>query len=562
MRRRAASLGLPLLGYLGISFLYFGRPIVSHPGRYLIGYARDPQIFVWSFAWYLHAVETWQNPFVSHAIYAPGGVNLAWTTTVPGLAFALSPLTALFGAVVSYNTASVLVPALAAFTMYLLCRYLTRSTWASLVGGYLFGFSSYMLGEEQGHRHMTAVFLRPLTALATLRYTRGELAGRGFAWRLGVLFGLQFWLSTEVLVTASIALAAGLVLAFVVAPATRPALRHVAAPLVAAIGIAILVALPLAVYAVTGFQSQSINKPTDFGGDLANFVVPIRFIWAGGDLFPDLEAHFRGGQAESGAYLGLPVLVILVLFGRRARRSAGARFLVAAILLAALLTLGTGLAIRSHIYAWLPWRAVAGLPILNNVLPARFSIYMTLAAAAAVALWTAARRDWLRYALPSLAVAALIPNLARADYRNHPERWAFFTANTYKVCFAKGENVTIFPFGAWDDSTLWQAETGFWFRMQEGYLAPTPPSASYRDRLIHMLTDTSRQPTPDQIIGMARRQHVDRILSVDIYVHPNATQMHRFGPVQESGGVLISPACGYPSMQKGIHPTPAHPGGR
>ena len=162
------------------------RPARSpHPGRDLVGYGRDPQIFVWSFAWWLHAIETFQNPFVSHAIYAPGGINLAWATTVPGLAVLFAPVTALFGPAVSYNLAAMLLPAAAAFTAYLLCKHLTRSTWAALVGGYLFGFSSYMLGQSQGHMHMTSVFLLPLIALATTRYLQGELDGRGFAWRLG-----------------------------------------------------------------------------------------------------------------------------------------------------------------------------------------------------------------------------------------------------------------------------------------------------------------------------------------------------------------------------------------
>ena len=75
---------LVLLGYAAVAFAYFGYRLVSHPGRDLIGYGRDPQIFVWSFAWMLHALETWQNPFYSHAIYAPSGINLAWATTVPG----------------------------------------------------------------------------------------------------------------------------------------------------------------------------------------------------------------------------------------------------------------------------------------------------------------------------------------------------------------------------------------------------------------------------------------------------------------------------------------------
>ena len=31
------------------------------------------------------------------------------------------------------------------------------------------------------------------------------------------------------------------------------------------------------------------------------------------------------------------------------------------------------------------------------------------------------------------------------------------------------------------------------------------------------------------------------------------------GQVNGSPGVYVAPACGYPSLQKGIHPTPPHP---
>ena len=248
---------------------YFGERIVAHPGRYLIGYGRDPQIFVWSFAWWLHALETWQNPFYSHAIYAPVGINLAWATTVPGLALLFAPVTALFGPDVSYNLAAMLVPALSAFTAYLLCRHVTRSTWASLVGGYLFGFSSYMLGQEQGHLHMTSVFLVPLIALATIRYLQGELDGRGF----GVA-------PRRPLRPAVLALdrdrrhggarARGRARARLLRSSRRPGRGSAGsgARSSAAIGLAAVVAAPLLYYLVTGFQSRSINTPSAFDGDL------------------------------------------------------------------------------------------------------------------------------------------------------------------------------------------------------------------------------------------------------------------------------------------------------
>jgi hypothetical protein len=559
LTRRLAGNAAVLAGYSAIAFVYFGARLLPHPGRDLVGYGRDPQIFVWSFAWYLHAIETFTNPFYSHAIYAPTGINLTWATTVPALALLFSPLTAIFGPAVSYNIAATLLPAAAAFTAYLLCKHITRSTWASLVAGYLFGFSSYMLGQSQGHMHMTAVFLVPLMALATTRYLRGEIDGRGVAWRLGVLFGIQIWLSTELLVTAALVLALALVLAFALLPATRPRVRAIWRPLLAAVGLSVVIALPIVYYALTGFQSGSINVPSVYDGDALNFLLPTHFVWFGGSWFHSISQYFRGNDSEEGAYLGIPTLVIVVWFAFRARRSAVARYLLAALALAVVLTLGTGFVVKGKVEFWLPWREVASLPVLNNVLPARFALFASLIAAVIVALWTASRRDWLRWVLPALAVAALVPDMSHAWFTVHPERWPFFTDGTYK-CIPKGENVLIFPFGARDDSTLWQAETGFWFRMPEGYLAPTPPDSSIEnDPLVQMETYTYYNPTMDQIIAFVHRKKVDRIVSVKIYVAPNSTQMHRFGVLQDYGDVDVAPACGYPSMQEGIQPTPPHP---
>src|SRR5262249_29858274 len=152
-----------------------------------------PEIFVWSFAWWQHALGAGWNPFLSHVVYAPDGINLVWATSVPGLAIPLGPLTWLAGPVVSYNVAALLLPALDAWTAFLLCRYLTGSLWASLVGGYLFGFSAYVVAQSLGHPHMSAVFLLPLVALAIVRFVRGGLTARGLAWRLALLLGWQLW---------------------------------------------------------------------------------------------------------------------------------------------------------------------------------------------------------------------------------------------------------------------------------------------------------------------------------------------------------------------------------
>src|SRR5689334_22444460 len=121
--------------YCAVSFAYFGSWVVAHPERTLVGRSTDTNVFIWNFAWW------------PHALWAPSGLDLAWAVSSPGLSLAFAPLTLLFGPLASYNAAAVLMPALAAWAAFLLCRHVTKSFWPSLAGGYLFGFSSWMLGQ-------------------------------------------------------------------------------------------------------------------------------------------------------------------------------------------------------------------------------------------------------------------------------------------------------------------------------------------------------------------------------------------------------------------------------
>src|SRR5579864_7760150 len=245
VRRRWQDL-LVLLGFTAVSFAYLGWRLLPHPGRVLTGFGNDNQIYVWSFAWWPHAIASWTNPLVSHAVYAPTGIDLAWTASAPGLALLFSPLTVLVGPVVSYNVAAVLLPAIAAWTSYLLCRYLTDSTWAAVVGGYLFGFSAAVLRQLLfGHLNLTAVFLLPLLALVVIRHVRGETSRRRLVLQLGLLLSAQLWISTEFALTATLALVGTLALAFLLAPQWRSWLRALVVAIAGSYAVGALVAAPL-----------------------------------------------------------------------------------------------------------------------------------------------------------------------------------------------------------------------------------------------------------------------------------------------------------------------------
>jgi hypothetical protein len=477
LRRVRHPRGVALAAYLGLSFLYFGVPVAAHPGRQYVGEGVDPQIFIWSLAWWPHAILDWTNPIVSHAVWSPVGVNLAWTTSTPGLALAFAPVTLLAGPVVSYNLVAVLMPALAAWTAFLLCRHVTGSFWPSLAGGYLFGFSSYMLGQTEGHLHLTSVFLLPLVALVVLRFVEGSLDGRGLAIRLGLLLAAQISFSTEVFLTLTVSLAVALGVAFATVPAARARLRRAAVPIVGGYAIATVLAGPFLYYAFTDFEEESLNEPSDYPADLLNLVVPTHLSALSIGRASTVAAQFKANPAENGAYLGLPLLVILGWFCWQARRRPAGRFLTVLLAIGIVAELGTALTIRGETVVSLPWTLVAELPAFNHVLPVRFAVYVSLVAAVVAALWGATRppRESIRIALLGLAVLAVLPHLWHGDWRVHPNRPAFFTANLYRDCLRPGENVLALPHPSWGNSMLWQAESRFRYRLANGSLSTAIP---------------------------------------------------------------------------------------
>jgi len=544
------------LGYLAISVAYFGVRVLPHPGRLLVGSFNqsDAEIYLWCFAWWPHAILHWTNPFVSHVVYAPTGIDLAWVTSIPGLAIVFAPLTLLFGPDVSFNIAALLMPALTAWTAFLLCRYLTRSTVAGIFGGYLFGFSSYMLAHEfASHINLTSVFLIPLAALVMIRFVRGELDGRGLAWRFALIVAGEGYISTEVALTMTMALVLALLLTLPLPSYRRRAVESVA-PLVGGYALAALICLPLVYYTVT-HPAPNYNYADSYGADLLNLFVPTHLVGWGGSTFNNLSAKFPGDDAERDSYLGIPILLVFALYVWRRRRERLAWSLVAFFGIATLISLGTALYVGGHrVLGWLPWSVPAGWTNVD-FLPSRFALYATLVASVVAAMWFASTKGRVfgrPYVLPVLAVATLIPAVWKADYRYHPFRPAFFAQGTYKVCIPKGETLLIFPFGHWGDSDIWQAESNFWFKIAEGSLGHSDQPASFladpTNAGLTIYGQLPGHPTIDQVLALTKRRRIDRVISVDGSGWPDFHDLETFGLTQDVGGVSVSPACGHESL--------------
>jgi len=407
---------------------------------------------------------------------------------VTPVALVLAPLTALLGPVPAYDVAAVLLPAAGAWSAYLLCRHLTGRFWPSLVGGYLFGFSSYMLGHVLGQPQLTAVFAIPLIALVLVRAVEGAYDRRGIVLRLAPLVALQLYLSLEVALTATIVLALALVLGFLLAPPYRRTLLHLLVPTAISYAIAAVLAAPILWYALTDVRITGFTPPQAYTADLLNFVVPTHLEAVGAGWAHALSKHWSGNSTEQGAFVGVPLLVMVVLYARSERPVLRRRFLLSALAATAYLSLGPRLHVAGH--GIIPLPTVLGhekvtlpvigtkfLPLFDNILPVRFLVYFALAAAVIVALWTATtRHSVLRWLLPLLTVLLLLPNPGAGVWATTYELPAFFTSAAFRNCLAPGEIVLPDPPGQGGQSNLWQVGSKFRFRMAGGRLQTSPPS--------------------------------------------------------------------------------------
>ena len=452
------------------------------------------------------------------------------------------------------TSASVAFPALSAWTAYLLCRRLTGSLWPALAGGYLFGFSSYVLGQELGHTHVAAVFLLPLIALVILRYLDSELTGRGLVLRLGPLLGAQLYISTEVSFSLALALASALVIAAVTR--ARPGIWPAARAIACAYGLAVLLASPLLAYALSDFRG-SINSPAGWDADAANFLVPTGITLVSNHWSMHFAKYFTGNDYERGAYLGIPTLLIVVWFAVLYRRRASTRFLLASLALAVFCAFGTKLVWQGRAVITLPWSELVKLPGFDNVLTTRFSVYTALLAAVIVSLWLASARVpvAVRVVVGALAILAIVPRVSQGLWYTHPSQPAFFADGLSKRCLAPGEIVMTLPYTSNGDSMLWQAESGYRFAMAGGHVNPEPPPDFERFPAVAALDENDPPPngTAD-LRAFAQAVHLSAIIVEDGAADRWQSLLAPLGQPLEYGGVRIYRLSGVTPATCGLAP--------
>jgi hypothetical protein len=533
--------------YLSMGLLTIARHALAHPRTVCacVG-TGDPSLFMWGLTWWPHAIAHGLNPFVSHFLWTPVGVNTAQATFLPTAAIALAPLTTLFGPIFSYNVLAVAGPVLSAMTAYLLCRHVVRRELPSVAGGYLFGFSSYEFAQLTGHLNLTLIFLIPVIVHIALRRADQEISRRAYVISMALLIILQAGLSTELLAESVGFGAVLLVSAYFLAPLPqRSRVGGLVGETVGAGLLALLVASPFFYYALLsgGFPKGSSLYWDVYALDLLNPLFPTYATWLGHNAFQSLSVTYSGGGVTGqDGYLSIPIIVVFLLW---AVKSEGRRPLARLLLITAGITfvaaLGAHLHIAGHQTITLPFNWTKELPIFNDIIPSRIILFTTLAVSVGVAAWLAmpAGRVFGRWLVVLVAAVVIFPNVTQSLYGVPPVNPRFFSTTMYKRYLKPGETVLALPYAYNGVSDLWQAETGFYFYMPEGYAGQVVPP-SFLDSLVVIRLLQNTPPTAPELGTFIRQHYVSHVVIDQADAAPWRGVMAQLGlHGQAVGGVLL-----------------------
>jgi hypothetical protein len=343
---------------------------------------------VWWIEWAYEALIHGSNPLFTNWQNYPAGINAGVNGSMLLLGALASPITFLFGPVVSWNVLERTAPFVSALSMCLVVRRWTSWWPAAFVGGLLYGFSSYVTSQS-GHLFLAFVPLPPLFFLLLYEaLVRQRWSPRRVGALLGLVSAAQFFVFSEIF-ASMVMMGAGATVLYLFANR-----KHISVDshYLKTTGIhAVLAGAVLLVYPifVTLFGPQHINgvpnPPADLAalhGDLLGLVVPGYFQRL---AVPSLLSYYLLSSATM--YLGIPLVVaigvIVVLLRRR-----GIVLLAGAMTAISLvLSLGSTLYVGGHdTHLPLPFAVLEHLPLTQGFLASRLSLYTILFGSAIVAI--------------------------------------------------------------------------------------------------------------------------------------------------------------------------------
>jgi len=558
--------------YLLIGFLAFW-PIFKGFSRQYFASEPDYDLALWYLAWMPHALAHGLNPFFSNAIFAPHGVNLGANAAAPLLGIATTPL-AWLSPVAKVNLLTVFAMPVSATAAFVVLRKWQVWLPAAALGGLIYGFSPYMVGQSLAHISLSFVPLPPFIALTVASIVERRGSPRRLGVQLGLLVAAQYLISPEVLASTMICVVVALAC---IAIRRRRNVSQLIRTLAVPVGVSLLLTVVILAYPVWMLLAgpQHFTGPTPvqiYYNDLLNSVVPGPMQRVSLGMGSTGARLLSGDIVETGGYIGVPVLILTCYLSWRSRRSQRTQLAVILLLVAAGLSLGPHLSVDGRLSQIpLPFLMLDHLPLLENLVPARMALEVGAFLAALIAFGLDdMHRDPASIAEPgrrrkrSVILALVTPAVLVVTWL---PQWPYVRSQavTMPAVVARavppGNPVVLtypFPSLFGMQAMMWQTEDDFKFRLLGGYSyhpnssgAPTPFPSLMRPPDVEQflganggyIFDGSAIPVSPQLVASTRaflsRYHV-RLVVVDRSVGSSA-------PVME----LFNDALGHPKISVG-----------
>jgi hypothetical protein len=492
-----------------VAILYVAVSLLANSGVWLHGVTHtiqtaggsDVEEEIWFLAQTPWAIVHGVNPFANNFLNAPTGVNLMDNTTMPLLGVLGAPITFLLGPIAAFNIMLNLALAGSAMAFYVMARRFIRWRPAAFVGGLLYGFSPFVAAQGVGHIFLVAGFIPPLVVLFLDRFFRTKSDP---PWLTGVLVGgcfvAEFYISEEVFASMVVFIALAAVLGGVSALIRRPRVEVSRLTRMGGCAIAVIaLGSGFGIWtAVAGPQhingpEQSLTTLAGLSSDPVGFVVPTqiqRFTFGqsafGDSLVGERNANWRlviATPTESGSYVGIPLLVILIVGAIALRRRRLVQFAVVMALAGMLLSMGSYLHFDGHrTRIPLPFNVLTHLPLVDGGAAGRYVEFFWLFAAllfvaivdalyARVVGWDRPV-DRLRATAVSVAVVicGLIPLVPVWPYASGPANVpSWFTTSARSIPI--GTTLVVYPMASLVNASamVWQAMAHVTFKMPGGY---------------------------------------------------------------------------------------------
>lgn len=474
------------------------------PAIMSIGFGPDPRLFMWSLGWMPFAVSHGHNPLVTNYLDYPDGMNLLWSNSGPLMTTLLWPVSVSRGVILAYNTAETAGVTLSAWSAFLVTRRFVRNPIAAFLGGLVYGFSPFVLAHALSQPHLVMAIFPPVILLILHEILVEQLWPAALVGGLlGVVASAQLLISEEILASmAFTSLLAVVLLAALYPKLARQRAGYATAALVTAAATSLLLcAAPLAVqFFGPQHLSKAVNPPGFYVSDLIGFIVPGPLHWLAPAAAQTLSMRFTGNLADWHAYLGLPLLAVAIYTARQLWHRGLVKVVSLLALVLALLSLGPSVhaagvitpipvAVFAAVFLLVRksaparplilifvggWAALAILPVFSNAYPGRLMVYVFLFAALLFGIFvdfmlasSTSARAWA-----VVASVAVILTLAPAlPFPSTPVPVPDFFTMTVRDRVPEGSVALVAPYAyAWDDRAMvWQAASGMWFRMPEGY---------------------------------------------------------------------------------------------